>query len=815
MESLARRDGVAMRVRRDGVVQETTFAELAAAAREIAAGLIAHGIGRGDRVAILGNTRPEWTLADFGAIFAGATVVPVYHTNSPEECAYVLAHSEARVLICEDAEQRDKVESVRAQLPALEHVFTMVATAGSPSLDDLRAAGDPDDLPPIEVSPDDAATIVYTSGTTGPPKGCELTHGNLLATMRMYEYELRNELRPGVVVFMFLPLAHSLARVVQLVVVDAGATLAFWSGDPKLLLDDIAAARPHYLPSVPRVFEKIHAKALGAIDDGSPLRRRAFAWAIATGRRARAAERRGEYPGPFLRAGLRAADRLVLSRVRELFGGELRLGLTGAAPIGREVLEFFDACGVLILEGYGMTETCAAATLNTPGTYRFGTVGRPLPGSEVAIADDGEVLMRGPHVFAGYHRDDEATRDTFDDGWLCSGDLGEVDKDGFVAITGRKKDLIITSSGKNVSPTNLETALRETRWVSQAVVYGDNRPYLVALLTLDADELPALAERAGVEPDPATMIADPRVHAVIQESIDEVNARFARIEQIKRFALLEHDLSQAAGELTPTLKVKRATVNDRYREQFERLYDAVQLSPDDRSGPELELTRLATLAGQRECVGARGVGERLRIGDQAGVGEEPDGDLPGVAEDAHAHPDAARARCPHEHARHLGARDRQPRARARDVGEHHRALAGEVVDQAGFDDGRREPHQLEDPVRDGAFVTVLDGIHPPLDLERPLVRVLDVDRELEQDEAEPVAELARQRLVERAQVERHQRMDVTRLVTEAVGHRGGDGAHEDVVDRGVVRAGGVLDPPEVDRIAPGDVMGQPLLALDR
>jgi long-chain acyl-CoA synthetase len=572
VESLEHHHGVAMRVRRGDAVEETTFAELVTAGREVAAGLVAHGVSPGDAVAIIGNTRPEWTLADFGAIFAGATVVPVYHTNSPEECEYVLAHSGARILICEDAAQRDKVETVRAQLPALEHVFTMVPTAGSPSLDDLRVAGDPRARVPAAVAPDDAATIVYTSGTTGPPKGCVLTHANLLATMRMYEHQLRDELRPGAVTFMFLPLAHSLARVVQLVTLDAGATLAFWRGDPKLLLDDIADARPHYLPSVPRVFEKIHAKALAAADEASPVRRRVFALAIATGRRARAAERRGEAAGPLLRTARRAADRLVLSRVRELFGGELRLGLTGAAPIGRDVLEFFDACGVLILEGYGMTETCAAATLNTPAEYRFGTVGRPLPGSEVTIADDGEVLMRGPHVFPGYHRDDEATRDTFDRGWLRSGDLGEIDADGFVAITGRKKDLIITSSGKNISPTNLETALRETRWVSQAVVYGDNRPYLVALLTLDADELPALAERAGVACDAAAMVADPRVHAVVQDAVDEVNARFARIEQIKRFSLLARDLSQAAGELTPTLKVKRATVNDRYREHFERLY---------------------------------------------------------------------------------------------------------------------------------------------------------------------------------------------------------------------------------------------------
>ena len=572
-QAVAQHDGTAMRVRRDGVVHDISFSDLAARAREIAGGLAAVGVRPGDRVAILGSTRPEWTMADCGALWAGATVVPVYHTNSPEECAYVLSHSGSRVLICEDGDQLRKIEGVRSQLPDLERIFTMVPVGGAESLDDLRDAGDADDAEAVEVAPEDAATIVYTSGTTGPPKGCVLTHANCVTTMRMYEEQLRDELRPGVVTFMFLPLAHSLARIVQLVTLDAGATLAFWRGDPKLLLDDIAEARPDYLPSVPRVFEKIHARALAAAEEASPLRRAVFRWAVATGARARAVERRGASPGAALRARVRVADRLVLSRVRDLFGGELRLGLTGAAPIGREVLEFFDACGVLILEGYGMTETCAAATLNTRDDFRFGTVGRPLPGSEVAIAGDGEILMRGPHVFAGYHRDEEATRSTFDDGWLRSGDLGEVDEDGYVAITGRKKDLIITSSGKNISPTNLETALRETRWISQGVVYGDNHPYLVALLTIDADEVEALAERAGVPADLTAMATDPRVHAVLQQSVDEVNERFARIEQIKRFAVLDHDLTQAAGELTPTLKVKRATVNDRYRRELEALYE--------------------------------------------------------------------------------------------------------------------------------------------------------------------------------------------------------------------------------------------------
>jgi long-chain acyl-CoA synthetase len=573
LEAVERHAGTAMRVRRGDAWQDTTFAELGAAAREIAGGLIALGVRPGDRVAILGSTRPEWTLADCGALCAGATVVPVYHTNSPEECQYVLAHSAARVLICEDASQLAKVASVREQLPALEHVFTMLTADGARSLSELRAIGEPVDIGTVSVAPADAATIVYTSGTTGPPKGCVLTHANLVATMRMYEDRLRDELRPGVVIFMFLPLAHSLARVVQFVALDVGATLSFWQGDPKRLLDDVAEARPTYFPSVPRVFEKIHARALAAAQESSAVRRRLFGWAIATGARVREVERRGGEAGPALRASARLADHLVLSRVRALFGGELRLGLTGAAPIGREVLDFFDACGVLILEGYGMTETCAAATLNTPGDFRLGTVGRPLPGSEVTLAADGEVLMRGPHVFGGYHRDEDSTRATFENGWLRSGDLGEIDADGFVAITGRKKDLIITSSGKNISPTNLETALSETRWISQAVVYGDNRPYLVALLTIDPDELGALAARVGVPADPARMAVDERVHAVLQDAVDEVNRQVARIEQIKRFAVLDHDLSQTEGELTPTMKVKRAAVYRRYHELFERLYE--------------------------------------------------------------------------------------------------------------------------------------------------------------------------------------------------------------------------------------------------
>jgi len=566
--------GSALRFKRDAGWADMGFAPLGEHAREIARGLQALGIGAGDRVALLGSTCPEWTLVDCGAFAAGATVVPIYHTNSPEECAYVLQHSEARAVVCEDAAQLAKIEAVRGDCPVLEHVIVMRDQDAEAylGLSELRArGGEVDPQAPDEaqrrLGADDVATIIYTSGTTGPPKGCMITHGNFLATVRMYEGAI--DLDDSSVIFMFLPLAHSLARVTQMVSLHSGATLAFWQGDPARLLDDVRDARPTHLPSVPRVFEKIHTRATGGVQEMGRAKRALFSWGLATGARMHAA---GDAPGALLRGRHAVADRLVLSKVRGLFGPDLRLALTGAAPMAAEVLEFFAACGVPILEGYGMTETCAAATLNRLGATRVGTVGLPLADSEVAVAQDGEVLMRGPHVFKGYYRDEAATRESFDGDWLRSGDLGELDDQGFLRITGRKKELIITSSGKNISPANIEARLRETRWISQAVVYGDNHPYLVAAITLDAEEAPALAAKLGIEADGTAMASDPRVRAEIQALVDEVNASFARIEQIKRFALLDGDLTLAAGELTPTLKIKRAVVYDRYRETFEGLY---------------------------------------------------------------------------------------------------------------------------------------------------------------------------------------------------------------------------------------------------
>jgi long-chain acyl-CoA synthetase len=548
---------------------EMSYGELGARVRAIARGLIALGIEPGDRVAILSNTRPEWTLVDGGVLCAGASTAPIYQTNSPEECEYVLRHSEARLVFCEDAEQLAKIALVRTRCPQLERAVLMTPGGhGAMSLDELCAAGE--EVPPeavdervAHVRPDELATLIYTSGTTGPPKACTLIQSNWTEMMHMYERVLDLE-QPPVVCFMFLPLAHSYARMVQMVTLDVGGTLAYWRRDPNRILEDIQAVNPTHLSTVPRVFEKIYTAATAGVAEAPALKRAIFKWSIATGRRAGASGRYG--------VRYRIADRLVLSKVRGLFGNRMRLAASAAAPIARDVLEFFDACGVPVVEGWGMSETTAAGTINTLHDRKLGTIGRPLPGCEIRIADDGEILVRGPQVLKDYYKDPDATSEALDGTWLRTGDMGSIDADGYVTISGRKKEIIITSSGKNISPANIENALKESRWISEAVVYGDDRPYLVAVITLDPEEVPALAEKVGMEPDVAAMAGDERVRAVIQHEVDATNSRFARIEQVKRFQILDHDLSQATGEMTPTLKVKRRVVYRKYADLFDRLY---------------------------------------------------------------------------------------------------------------------------------------------------------------------------------------------------------------------------------------------------
>jgi long-chain acyl-CoA synthetase len=403
-----------------------------------------------------------------------------------------------------------------------------------------------------------------------------VSYCNLLTTIDVVERGL--EFGEDAVCYAFLPLAHVLTRLIEVVAVDVGAVLAF--GRPATFLEDLAEIRPTHFLAVPRIFEKVYSKV--SEQTSGPLAGRLFDKAVDVGREVRELERRGESPGPVLRAEYALADRQLFSSVRDLFGGRVRLALTGAAPVKTELLEFFDACGVPVLEGYGLSETAGAATLNTRKDFKFGTQGKPLPGVEVRIAQDddansdgrGEVLVRGANVFGGYYRMPEETADAFDsDGWFHTGDIGSFDEDGFLTLGGRTKDIIITSSGKNITPVNIEAALSSHRWISQAVVYGDDKQYLVALLTLDPDDIADLAEKAGTEPDPHQMAGSDDVRAQLEKVVDEINQQFARIEQIKKFAVLDRPLSQERDELTPTMKVKRQKVYEIHRAQFETLYD--------------------------------------------------------------------------------------------------------------------------------------------------------------------------------------------------------------------------------------------------
>jgi long-chain acyl-CoA synthetase len=561
---------VAVRYKREGVWHDVTYAELGEIVSEIARGLIDLGLQPGDRVALLCTTRAEWTYVDFAITSAGGVVVPIYPTNSPSECAWVTGNSESRFVVCEDAAQLAKIEQVRGELPGLEAVIAIEPAEGAISLDELRERGRTRD--PAEVAeraaavrPEDPYTFIYTSGTTGPPKGCVLSHGNYRSVLDMCEGIRAVE--GGDVVYLYLPLAHSYALLIQLLTIDLGSTIAYWTGDTTQIVPELVEVKPTQLPSVPRIFEKIYTLVTAS---GDPAQ---IKGATQLGLKVRALQAAGQPVPDELQQQFDAADEALFKNVRAAFGGNLKQANTGAAPIAPEILEFFYACGVPVMEGYGMTETSTVATTQTPERHKLGTVGFPLPGVEIRIADDGEVLLRGANIFGGYYKMEDKSFGAIVDGWLHTGDLGSLDEDGFLTITGRKKDIIITSGGKNLTPANLENDLKQTRWISQAVMHGDRRPYPVVLITLDPEELPALAQQLGIEDaSPAAMAQHPRVHEHLQAIIDQVNANYAQVEQVKRFTVLEHDLSQETGELTPTLKVKRTVINDKYADRFEALY---------------------------------------------------------------------------------------------------------------------------------------------------------------------------------------------------------------------------------------------------
>jgi long-chain acyl-CoA synthetase len=580
---------VALRHKRDGAWYDVTYAELAGIVQEIGLGLIDLGIQAGERVCILANTRPEWSYVDMAATSAGTVVVPIYQTNSPEECHWVLSDSDACAIVCEDEEQLAKIAAIRNRLPTLRQIIVMdppseearngsstaVSSFEAISLEELRERGrrrSPEELSARRagVRPEDPFTFIYTSGTTGPPKGCVLTHRNYCAIVEMISHV--GEITGDEVTYLYLPLAHSYALLIQLAAFSLGSTLAYFGGDTKLIIPELSEVHPTYLPSVPRVFEKIYTLAHGAIEALPPEEQKRTEEAIKLGVKVRDMMSRGEAIPEEMQSSFEEADEQLFKNVRAIFGGRVRHATSGAAPIAHEILEFFYACGIPVFEGYGMTETATAATISTLENHRFGTVGRALPGVELRIAEDGEILVKGPNIFNGYHNQASTSFGAIEEGWLHTGDLGSIDEDGYLSITGRKKDIIITAGGKNLTPANIENDLKQCRWISQAVMHGDQRPYPVVLITLDEEEIPVFASEHGLPQDIPSLAREAAVRDLIQQEIDRANAKYAQVEQVKKFVILDHDLSQATGELTPTLKVKRNVVNERYAGLFDALY---------------------------------------------------------------------------------------------------------------------------------------------------------------------------------------------------------------------------------------------------
>jgi len=530
--------------------RSTSWDEAATAVDELAHGLLAIGVRKGDAFAILASTRLEWVLFDFALGLIGAVGAPIYMNSSPKDSAYVLEHSEAIGVLCEDDEQRAKVQGV-----VLAHVLTFA------DLDALRARGrehagrNPTAVEDAAaaIREDDLFTYIYTSGTTGPPKACMITHRNYYAmadkTRQIKDFTVHAD-----VMLLYLPLAHNFGRLMHLQSPLVGYTLAFCP-DPYAVAEALTAVRPTVFPSVPRVYEKIHTGVTAKFAEATGAKRRLIDWALRVGREVSRVRQEGRPVPRSLAVRHRLADRLVYSKVKERLGGRIRICVSGGAPLAKEIIEFFHAIDILILEGYGLTECTTAATVNRPTQFRFGTVGPVLPGVEVRLAEDGEVLIKTNTIFGGYFKDEEATREVLPgDGWLRSGDVGDLDEDGYLTITDRKKDILVTAGGKNVAPQNLENALKTHPIVSQALVVGDRRPYIAALITLSEE-----ADRKGAEEQ-------------MQGIVDDVNRDLSRYEQIKRFTVLPRDFSAEEGEVTPTMKLKRRVCQEHFAAEIEGLY---------------------------------------------------------------------------------------------------------------------------------------------------------------------------------------------------------------------------------------------------
>lgn len=580
LDDTAKKHGhrVAMRSRRGGTTEIITFSAYREQARRVAKALLSLGFEPRQAISIIGFNSPEWVLADVGAILAGGMAAGIYTTSSPEQCSYVAGHSESLVAFAENQKQVDKFLAVRSSLPKLKLIVQMIgepkAEAGVESWRTFleRAASTTDEALDSRIANQgvkDPCTLIYTSGTTGDPKAVMITHENLTCTAdRAVTLLGFGENDRGV---SYLPLSHIAEQLLTIhAPMRMGASITFAESMDKVL-DANLDVRPTFFVGVPRVWEKMQAKIMKGVSESSPMKQKIFALARAAGLEAAEARQRGEEPG----LKYRLFDRLVYGPLRKRLGLDAsRIAVSSAAPIAKATLEFFFSVGIPVYEIFGMSECTGPATISEPSGFKIGKVGRALPGTELKIAEDGEICMRGYHVFAGYLKDDAATKSTIDeDGWLHSGDIGTIDSDGFLQITDRKKDLLITAGGENVAPQLIEGMLRNIPGVSQAVVIGDRRKYLAALLTLDAERAQQVATAAGISASSAgELAASPDFQRLLEKRIEEMNQELARVQTVKKFVILPADFSVDGGELTPTLKLKRRIINEKYKTQIENLY---------------------------------------------------------------------------------------------------------------------------------------------------------------------------------------------------------------------------------------------------
>ena len=576
-------DAQAMLFKRAGAWTHIDWRDTGKRVHDVACGLVALGLESEQRCSILAKTMPDWIVADIGILTAACATTTIYPSNTAEECAYIIQDSGTRLVFVENAEQADKLRGVKDQLPEVIKLITFTDGADGDwviSLDDLMELGrawdqeNPGKIVEIgdSIEPDHLATIIYTSGTTGKPKGVMLTHD-----CWVYEGEAIDNLDillPSDKQYLFLPLAHSFAKVMELCFIRMGIPTVV-DGDTDVMVKQLAETNPTFMTCVPRIFEKVYNKVVENAKAGGKVKWAIFQWALSVGRQVSSLRQQRKEPSGLLALKYRLADKLVFHKIKALFGGRMRFFISGGAPLSKEIAEFFHAADILILEGYGLTESSAASFVNMPESFKFGTVGPTLPGTQVKIDDDGEILLKGRGVMRGYYQRPADTAEVFtEDGWFRTGDIGKVDGDGFLAITDRKKDIIVTAGGKNVAPQNIENLLKaRSPYVSQIVVHGDKRNYCSALITINEESVGKWATEQEITfSGYADLASKPQVKQLIQAAIDGINSELASYESIKKFQILDHDFTIESGELTPKMSIKRKVVENNHREILDAFY---------------------------------------------------------------------------------------------------------------------------------------------------------------------------------------------------------------------------------------------------